>query len=229
MSVLRSATEQFAYPSWFVQGGVGGFVVGYAPDYATTTTAESLAVLDAHARARLSARMRVSVDAGFESRPGEWLDSRGEISEEIPLVDSVPLWVMGRASTRGMFLLAMGADSTAASISASMVVLGASPPPWLEQPPASDGEWWYGVGVSTAYVREYVSWDEAERHARQTLALNAGAQLRSLTAGTEEEEMAVLQVSTAVEMESLSVLSRWRDASNCYALVRGRVLQVRSR
>lgn len=173
--------------------------------------------------------MRIRVDAGFESRPGEWLDSRGEISEEEPLADSVPLFVKGSASARGMYLVAAGADSTAARMPSTVVTLGSELPPWLEHPPRTDGEWWYGVGVSTAYAREYFSWDEAERHARQTLALNAGARLRSMMTGTEEQETAVVQVSTAVEMESVTVMSRWRDAGNCYVLVRGRIVAVRSR
>ncbi len=110
-----------------------------------------------------------------------------------------------------------------------MVTLGAEIPPWIEHPPATDGEWWYGVGVSTAYAREYFSWDEAERHGRQTLALNAGARLRSVMRGTDEDDSAVMQVSTAVEMESVSVVLRWRDTGNCYVLVRGRILAVRGR
>jgi hypothetical protein len=221
--------EQFVYPVWFVQGGTAGVIVGYAPDFMTSTTAESLAVVDAHLRARLSARMRIRVDAGFEARPGEWFDTRGEISEEEPLVDSVPLFMKGSTSARGMYLVAAGLDSAAPRVPAAMVTLGATLPSWLEHPPASEGEWWYGVGISTAYAREYVSWDAAERHARQTLAFNAGARLRSMMAGTEEQEMSVMEVSTAVEMEAVSVVSRWRDAGNCYVLVRGRILAVRGR
>lgn len=212
-----------------MQGSSTGFVVGYAPDFSTTATAESLAVLDAAARARLSVRMLIRVDAGFEASPGERLDSRGEISEEAPLVDSFPVFVRGAASTRGMYLVAAGADSTAPRMPSAMVTLGLETPPWIGQPPGTDGDWWYGVGVSTAYAREYFSWDEAERHARQTLALNAGARLRSMMSGADDDDSAVMQVSTAVEVESVSVVSRWRDAGNCYVLVRGRIVAVRSR
>jgi hypothetical protein len=203
--------------------------VGYAPDFATVATAESLAVLDAHTRARLAVRSRVRVEAGFEARPGEKLDGRGEIMEEEPLTDSVPLFVKGSASARGMFLVAVAADSMAPRIPAAMTVVAADAPSWIAQPPVSQGQWWYAVGVSTAYAREYVAWDEAERHARQTLALNAGARLRSMASGADEDDMSVLQVTTTVDVESVSVVSRWRDASNCYVLVRGRILAVRTR
>lgn len=227
---LRAPEVQFSYPAWFVHGGaVPGLTVGYAPAYSTAAAAESVAVIDAHARARLASRMRLVVEKGFEAVPGEQLESQGEDSQETPLADSFPVFVKGSVTLGGMHVVAVTPDSTGPGLPSGLVTLGAEPPGWIQVPPSTDGDWWYAVGVSTAYYREYYGWDEAERHGRQTLALNAGARLRSLMEQTEEEQRAVLQVSTAVELGSVSVVSRWRDANNCYVLVRGRVLAVRTR
>lgn len=227
---LRAPEVRYAYPVWFVQGGgVPGLTVGYSPAYSTVTAADSVAMLDAQARARLASRMSLVVEKGFETIPGESMDTRGEDSQEVPLADSFPVFLKGSATVGGMHVVAVTPDSTGPVLPNGLVTLGPEPPGWIQVPPSTDGDWWYAVGVSTAYFREYYGWDEAERHGRQTLALNAGARLRSLTEQTEEEQRAVLQVSTAVELGSVSVVSRWRDANNCYVLVRGRVLAVRTR
>lgn len=227
---LRAPEVRFSYPAWFIQGGaLPGLTVGYSPAYSTRSAADSAGLVDAQARARLGSRMRLVVETGFETIPGESMDSRGEDSQETPLADSFPVFLKGSVTIGSMHLVAVTADSLSPSLPGGLVTLGTTPPEWIQVPPPTDGEWWYAVGVSTAYFREYYGWDEAERHGRQTLALNAGARLRSLMEQTEEEQRAVLQVSTAVEMGSVSVVSRWRDANNCYVLVRGRVLAVRPR
>lgn len=221
--------EALAYPAWFLAPGptLAGTVTSFAPVGLQRAAAESVAVEEAKARVALARRVRIELDAAFQSGLGVPLTSQGERFRETalsPLPDSVRL--VTSAAVRGtLFALVAGPRQSVDSPGEALVPVPATPPTWVGTLPRADGVV-YAVGVAPATFREAGGWLEAERHARAQLAASVSSRVRTLAMGAGRDEATVTTVSSAVTLADLVVEGRWRDRSTCFVLVRGRVLEA---
>lgn len=222
-------TEPLAYPAWFLAPGppLAGTVVAFAPVGMRRAAAESVAVFDARERLAVARRVRLEVDAAFQSGLGVAMTSQGERFRETalsPIPDSARL--VASAAVRGtLFALVSGPRQSVEPPGEALVPVAATPPAWVGTLPRGDGVV-YAVGVAPATFREAGGWLEAERHARAQLAATVSSRVRTLAMGAGRDEATVTTVSSAVTVGDLVVEGRWRDRSTCFVLVRGRVLEA---
>ena len=221
--------EALAYPAWFLTPGpaLAGTVASFAPVGLRRAAADSAAVEEAKARLAIGRRVRVELDAAFQSGLGVALTSQGERFHETalsPAPDSARL--VASVALRGtLFALVAGPRQSVDSPGEALVSVPATPPAWVGTLPRGEGVV-YAVGVAPATFREAGGWLEAERHARAQLAASVSAQVRTLAMGAGRDEATVTTVSSAVTLADLVVEGRWRDRSTCFVLVRGRVLEA---
>lgn len=218
------------YPGWFLAPGpaLGATVVGYAGVGLKRAEAESAAVNDARVRLALARRVRVELDAAYQSGLGVALTSQGERFREAPL-DPVPdsVRLLASEAVRGMMLvLVTGMRESVEAFATGLVALDGAPPAWVRELPRAEGVV-YAVGVSPATFREAAGWQEAERHARAQLAASVSTRVRTLAMGAGNDVATVTTVSSAVTLADVAVQGRWRDGQTCFVLVRGRVLEAR--
>ena len=228
--VAPSVAEARTYPAWFLAPGpaLGATAVGYAAVGLRRAEAESAAVNDARVRLALARRVRVELDAAYESGLGVSLTSQGERFREEPL-DPVPdsVRLLASEAVRGMLLvLVTGTRESAEAPAAGLVALDSVAPGWVRVLPRADGLV-YALGVAPATFREAGGWIEAERHGRAQLAASVSTRVRTLAMGTARDEATVTTVSSAVSLADVAVQGRWRDGQTCFVLVRGRVLEAR--
>ena len=228
--IAPAAAPVRTYPAWFLAPGpaLGATVVGYAGVGLKRAEAESAAVNDARVRLALARRVRVELDAAYQSGLGVALNSQGERFREAPL-DPVPdsVRLLASEAVRGMMLvLVTGTRESAEPPASGLVAVDSVPPVWVRELPRAEGVV-YALGVSPATFREAAGWQEAERHGRAQLAASVSTRVRTLAMGAGGDEATVTTVSSAVTLADVAVQGRWRDGQTCFVLVRGRVLEAR--
>lgn len=224
--VATTGPAPFAYPGWFLSTPLplGSTAVGYAPNWRTTTVAESAAVANGQAALSAARRLRITWDAAFQSGMGVALTAMGERVREEPLmppIDSVHL----RASveTRGMRLvLVADPGSPGADVQGTSVVGVGREPSWVRSPPRERGVL-YAVGVAPVTFREEIGWQEAERHARVQLAAAGATAVRALDQGAGAVGVTVMDLRSSAVLSEVHVVARWRDATTCFVLVHARI------
>ncbi len=228
-AVAVPLVESLEYPAWFLTPGpaLAGTVVSFAAVGLQRAAAESAAVVDARETVARARRVRIELDAAFQSGLGVALTSQGERFREIalsPVPDSVRL--IASAAVRGtLFALVAGPRQTIELPGVTLIAVPATPPEWVRTLPRGEGVV-YAVGVAPATFREAAGWLEADRHGRAQLAASVSSRVRTLAMGAGRDEATVTTVSSAVTLADLVVEGRWRDRSTCFVLVRGRVLEA---
>ena len=228
-AVAVPLAEALAYPAWFLSPGpaLAGTVTSFASVGLRRAAADSVAVEEARARIALARRVRIELDAAFQSGLGVALTSQGERFRETalsPVPDSA--WLVASVAVRGtLFALVAGPRQSVEPPGDALVPVAATPPAWVGTLPRGEGVV-YAVGVAPATFREAGGWLEAERHARAQLAASVSSRVRTLAMGAGRDEATVTTVSSAVTLAELVVEGRWRDRSTCFVLVRGRVLEA---
>jgi hypothetical protein len=229
-AIAPAATPVRTYPSWFVAPGpaLGATAVGYAQVGLKRAEAESAAVNDARVRLALARRVRLELDAAYESGLGVSLTSQGERFREAPL-DPVPdsVRLLASEAVRGLLLvLVTGTRESVEAPGGGLVALDSLAPSWVRELPRAEGLV-YALGVAPATFREAAGWMEAERHGRVQLAASVSTRVRTLAMGAGRDEATVTTVSSAVTLADVAVQGRWRDGQTCFVLMRGRVLEAR--
>jgi len=105
------------------------------------------------------------------------------------------------------------------------VALAVRPPDWISNPPrVSSGT--AVVGIARSTFREELGWQEAEENGLRQLAAAAMSELRGLQRSTSEAQEGVVTSRVDAVLESVVVLARWRDGSNCFVLMRAVAIPV---
>lgn len=84
-------------------------------------------------------------------------------------------------------------------------------PKWVETLPSSSG-FVFGVGIAQDYLYEVSSWAAAEKNAYMSLARTDKVKLKSLLKQDQIEHQDLRNEEINVQLESVKILARWKDA-----------------
>lgn len=215
----------YRYPAWFVDGAVAAHAaVGYAPRYETRALSESLSVADGAERLRAYRRVRVRDEQAFVASAGSALEHVAEVVRLEPMHDAIPARALAYAE-RGTMALALVGPERGPVVRAGEVSLSVRAPSWVRNPPRGNAGT-VVVGIARATYREELGWQEAEENGLRQLAAVAASELRGLQRSTPGVQESVVSSRAEAVLESVVVLARWRDGSNCFVLMRGLAMPI---
>lgn len=221
------AAQPTTYPGWFLETPRDAhalFAVGYARDYDDARIAYARARADARTRLRHARRLTLRGEQLFETLPGRGAAFRGDSFTEEAAIDSLRhVAFLDSMQTAGMTLVlaAWHPDGQAVRLdaaSAARCPMSAAPPAWTRHAPRPE-RGVRAVGVAPRYFYPESSWDAAERHARQQLALHVTTQFRQLHRFLDGSLHTVMAARTDVVLHHVQVLARWQDDAAAYVLV----------
>lgn len=213
------------YPEWFLRTPATQGIrmaVGYAAAYGDTAYSVREGLAHARGAVRVHRAVRIRSEYLQETLRDGNVAFRGERYVEDTLAGPVDSLVVSDTAWVGNMVLLL-ASSQPLAASRRRMPMPARAPEWTTTLPRS-ATGMYAVGTAQPQYDEHLSWKEAERQARRTLAFSATTDLRTRTDVNDGESSdAAMIARTAAEIRNIEIRERWRDRHTLYVLVHARV------
>jgi hypothetical protein len=218
----KALTGSFQYPAWFInqKENVRGFsVVGYAKPAYYKENAVPLAIKNALENFLLFTQNHVVGKMVNYLRWNENFIRSGTVQEEINkgIIGQLEknFSVLDTVYLKAMTLVLLGNGS----IENRKMVTLTELPEWIYKIPEEEG-YYYVIGVSPVFEYEKNSWLEAEKDAREKLALYKMTTLYGREYFDQKRSYGVNEISIDVRLSDVEVVSRARDDYLMYVLTR---------
>lgn len=213
------------YPEWFLRTPATQGIrmaVGYSAAYGDTAYSVREGLAHAKGSVRVHRAVRIRSEYLQETLRDGNVAFRGERYVEDTLAGPVDSLIVSDTAWVGTMVLLL-ASSQPLAASRRRVPMPARAPEWTTTLPRSSTGM-YAVGTAEPQYDEHLSWKEAERQARRTLAFSAKTELRTRTdVRTGGSSDAAMIARTAAEIRNIEIRERWRDKHTVYVLVHARV------